>query len=619
MLNKNEILEGALLALKPEEMLQQVELTIKQKPEFIMALRNGTFLPLLKQENFHLAGKVNNVLLESMPSSTMLLKDRVLLSIKVDTNDLIIEKMSAYLKECVDGTDYALLNAVLKRLSKQPSQESLTVVEPLLNDSNLPNSSCYLALLVTSRLVQIDMANHFASFMLTRLCEDLSLIDSESNEMAVAVRQITDNELQSDTLQSLLTIMPYSKLNGNLKFEVARSLFKQDNQSRVLDELYDSNDASFFSNDIRVFDLVLRNQLARNNLDILSDIIGNITLEDMNAALLLSIAREFQANQRYEDAITIFEVIIKGDATSAIFRQYTSVLLEAGHTEKAQTFYKNWLEQRAASLPNTFKEGIDKIRTGSFSSKIPQSRKDFISKTLASSGIQGIEAVELEKQLDFTNELDHFLLDWMECNPHKVSEIAPFIENYDTVIQQLSERLEAGNGAFIATAHIGLLFSGPILLHLANLPGVWLASVPDLGDDRFAGHHISTANKNVARISRDVMRALNQNKIVSIAIDGHVASNKVELDLLGQKVSVSDFIPRAAWKKRIPSFFPTLVWKNNKISSELYELPSPNEGESVEEYTQRWCKEFEKRLCHFFVNRYNNLRATGGFWVNLDK
>ena len=208
-------------------------------------------------------------------------------------------------------------------------------------------------------------------------------------------------------------------------------------------------------------------------------------------------------------------------------------------------------------------------------------------------------------------------MDWLECKDEQRSEVIQYIQGVAPAKQILDEALKLQKGAFIATAHVGSLYAGPVAFHIAGIEAKWLASVPDVQTDLFYNRLISTSGASTHSIARKVMQSLKRNQVIAIAIDGNVSSNKVSRTLFDQEIQISDFIPKLAWKQGIPSFFPLVRWDKSGVSISLEALPVPGNGESLDAYTHNWCDAFMKKLESMFLNYPESLRGTGGFWTHI--
>ena len=228
--------------------------------------------------------------------------------------------------------------------------------------------------------------------------------------------------------------------------------------------------------------------------------------------------------------------------------------------------------------------------------------------------------VSWKVQVNRVNQLDHFILDWLECKPKQVSEIFPYMQNLDSAADLLNEALKLGGGAFVASAHIGLLFAGPVALNFLKLDSAWIASVPDLEDNRFGNSLISTSSESESQVGRNILKSLKANKVVAIACDGSSARKESSYKLFNShNIVLSEFIPRLAFKKKTPSFFPHIIWENNMIAVTLIKMPDPFEGEFLDDFTSRWVKFFLSQLEALIIKYPSSIRGSGGFWTALKR
>lgn len=268
-------------------------------------------------------------------------------------------------------------------------------------------------------------------------------------------------------------------------------------------------------------------------------------------------------------------------------------------------------------LPNTFKEGVDSIMSEQTVNVVPAHRLEWIYQSLKNEGVEPSDREHWEVELSRVNRLDHFLLDWMECNPDKFNEVIPYFGSATQAALPLIEALKLGKGAFIASAHIGVLFGGTVALKIADLNASWLASIPDLGDEKFEGTLISTTTNNESSIGKKILKSLRQNKVVAIACDGNKSSDNSLHKIFNQDVKVSGFIPKFSFTRRVPCFFPKITWAGDKTIIDLIEMPQANVDESRNDYVERWCDFYLKNIENIIKENPASIRGSGGFWTDI--
>ncbi|MBY5981229.1 hypothetical protein [Ferrimonas balearica] len=607
MYSKSQLLEGAPLQLAEQEMLAALNQVLQGDPKLLLAVRNGPFMQLYRKPDYPLARKVLDVMLQHAPEHPVLLKDHTNLSMRLGSKEQAadqIEQLFAQGKLDPDGSEQAI--QILLTAGRVESAADLAqVAEPAQANGRfyyLAMTALYRAdrqaqaIAAARQLVEFELANERH---LERVAAAAGVLTS-FNKISEAIAMLASFDVAASDCQ-------------RARFELARAWFLKDEQSPEVSVLLQDSTV-----DERELDLLARSHIARDKLTLAYELIERIPEAKRADTLLLQLARAYRANGQPQAALDLLkQLAAKSGRNAAIQRQYVALLLECGDQEGARTVYSSWLEGRSEKLPAHFADGVERIFSGEGADVVPLYRSDWIVDTLCQNGRAPADQKGFIEQLNQVNAFDHYLLDWLECRPEQAHEVVPYFSGVDSASIPLLQALKGGKGALIASAHIGVLFGGPVALRTGGLPGVWLASVPDLGDDRFNGALVTTAGNDPSKIGREVIKNLKKNKIVSIAIDGNVASSQVEYPFFDRQIALSDFVPRVAWRNRIPSFFPFIFWREGKVEVAIRELPSPGDGESVDAYSERWCEAFMACLREYFLTYPSSLRAAGGFWTRL--
>jgi lauroyl/myristoyl acyltransferase len=213
--------------------------------------------------------------------------------------------------------------------------------------------------------------------------------------------------------------------------------------------------------------------------------------------------------------------------------------------------------------------------------------------------------------------IDQMIVKYAQAYPQGVQELTSLVE----VTQQARTTIEAGlalgKGAFVASAHVGLLYAGPIVLNKYGRPFAYVASVPDLGQPGVSNGLISTSTNDLSGVGRRILRALRQNATVAIAIDGAGITSEETRPLFDKTIRLSDFAPRLAWRTGTPSYFPRITMSGDAAQFRLNPLPMPNPDESEDSYAARWLDTYADELARFLCECPEAMRGTGGFWSRI--
>ncbi|WP_156904794.1 hypothetical protein [Ferrimonas senticii] len=607
MYSKMELLDGAPLQQDETAMLASLQQTLSEDHRLLMAVRNGPYLTLYRQADYPLANKVLAVMLDRAPEHPVLLKDQANMRLRLFSKEQKrddIKQLIADVKHHPESREQALQILLTNNLLDSAAD----LAQQYLDDLNSPRFD-YLAMLALYRNKHHDDAVTIA----LRLLHAERDGDSNLDWIATAAGILVSENHITAAITALNQCAIADSNHLKAKFELARAYFAQDPQTDRVEQLLPKN-----SNDPRTIDLLARSCLARQQLQQAQRLIAQLPPENQADTLKLELARSYRAIGNLTPALAIFsQVATASPNNAAVQREHVGMLLESGQQQSAIDSYQAWLNRRSDKLPNDFASGVERIFNSPCSHSVPRYRSDWIFNTLSEQGLAPADRQQFVQQLNQISDFDHFLLDWLECRPQQQQQVLPYFNGIDKAAEVLKQTLEQGNGAIVAAAHIGVLFGGPVALQAGGLPATWVASVPDLGDNRFNGALLTTSGNDTSKIGRELIRSLRDNKVVSIAIDGKVASSRVQLPLLGKSIGISDVVPRIAWRKGTASFFPLLYWQDQQVQVQLNPLPLPVDGESLEQYCQRWCQAFMACLTDYFLQHPTSLRGTGGFWTRL--
>lgn len=365
-------------------------------------------------------------------------------------------------------------------------------------------------------------------------------------------------------------------------------------------------------------DLLARIALTQRQAAFAVELLEAVPDVNRSKVLQLQLARAYTANKQPMKAAQTYATLIADDPENLpLSRQYAGSLFQAGETTLALVAYNRGLKRRSAKLSGSLVENIEALYLDPPTDQVPRQRIDWIYNTLEEAKRAPIDRKVWEDQLNIVNRADHLLLDWLECKYEQREEFASFIGDQTQPRKVLDLALAEGRGAFIVSAHVGLMFGGPLSLELAGYETAWLASVPKIGLGAAEMNLISTTSMDDASIGRAVLKALRKGAVVAIAIDGAANRQTTAYPLFDRKIKLSDFAARLSYHRRIPSFFPRLFLVGARLEISLLRMPDPMEGEDIEAFTHRWMESYLFNLKQIFYHDPSMLRGSGGFWTGI--
>ena len=332
-------------------------------------------------------------------------------------------------------------------------------------------------------------------------------------------------------------------------------------------------------------------------------------------------ARALKQTGRHEEAANEFvEMLSSVPDEGTRWRRYAAgALAQAGRREEAADLFDAWVATRREGLPDSFGEGLEALWDKLDTAKIPQERLDW-AWSLRDPACT-LDRAEWDRRAKWGHLADHFLLDWLECRDAQVEEAMYHFADELDFLEQFNAEARArapGKGVVYASAHIGAMYFGPLALELIGERSRWVASTPSVARTSYSETLISTSDQTETQVVRAFMQALKQDCIVVIVADGaiNLAAPRVEFE--GQDVTYSQFAARTAYRMGSPSAFVSPVWLlDNHLGFVLEHLPMPEEGESVDDYAQRWQDAYFGHLRRFLAGKPENLRLAGGIWRNI--
>lgn len=325
-------------------------------------------------------------------------------------------------------------------------------------------------------------------------------------------------------------------------------------------------------------------------------------------------ARALRYAGRYAESADLYvEALQHTPERWATHRQAVGALVQAGRREEASKLFGEMVSKRSAALAPTFEAALADLDNKVDTTHVPQARLDWAWSLRRNH--DDIDRADWERRAKWGLLADLLIIDWLECREQQAEEAMGLLADLGPAEESLAPL--RGRGFVIATAHIGPLFSGPILLELVALPSRWVASTSSIADAHYAASVISTSDQSEPQVVKACLKALNSGYAVGIAADGSGKIGSPTVRFEGQDISYSSFAARAAHRAGVPSLFYAPRWKNGRIDCRFEPLPSPEPGEEVGPFANRWRDAFLDCLRNYLSGDPENLRLAGGLWSGI--
>ncbi|WP_167392331.1 tetratricopeptide repeat protein [Mesorhizobium sophorae] len=322
-------------------------------------------------------------------------------------------------------------------------------------------------------------------------------------------------------------------------------------------------------------------------------------------------ARALRYSGRYEECADQYVELLRHAPESwSTHRQAVGALCQAGRRADASNVFKAMITKRAAALAPTFEEALSGLDNKLDSAKIPQARLEWAWRL--SRDQNEIDRTEWERRARWGLLADLLIIDWLECREQQAEEAMTLLADLTPAEEALAPY--RGRGFVVATAHVGPMFSGPILLELLGLPSRWVASTPSIADAHYASSVISTSDQTDSQVVKACLKALDAHYAVAIAVDGSGRIGSPTIRFEGQDITYSGFAARAAHRAEVPSIFYAPRWHDGRIECMVAPLPSPLPNEDVLPFAERWRAAYLANLRTCLAGPPENLRFAGGLW-----
>ncbi|KXV09241.1 hypothetical protein CR51_10475 [Caballeronia megalochromosomata] len=296
-------------------------------------------------------------------------------------------------------------------------------------------------------------------------------------------------------------------------------------------------------------------------------------------------------------------------------RLAAAALSQAGRQDEASALYAGYLRARGESLPASFAAAMAALDGKIDTLEIPRARLDWAWSLRRDAG-QSTRA-QWERAARWGHLVDHLLLEWLECRDDRIEEAMTLLGDLDETERLFTPLMANGKGVVVATAHVGPMYAGLMVLELLGIPSRWLSTTPGVTSAKYASALISTADQSETQVAKEALRALQSGYAVCIAVEGALDPAAPRVPFAGQEITYSSFAARAAHRLGLPSVFYAPRWENGRIVNTLEMMPAVRPGEDVEVYALRWQQAYLGHLREHLSGAPENLRLSGGIWRHV--
>lgn len=327
-------------------------------------------------------------------------------------------------------------------------------------------------------------------------------------------------------------------------------------------------------------------------------------------------ARALRAAGRHSEAADQWLELVNASPDSLRWqRSAVAALSQSGRVEEASTWYGRYMRKRSDALPDRFEDAFAQLDQKLDTASIAPARLDWAWPLRRDKG--DVDRDRWERAARWGYLADHLLLEWLECREDRVEEPMTLLAELGDAERFVAPLLATGKGFIVATAHVGPMYAGLMMLELLGIPSRWVASTPGVARASYASALISTADQSEAQIAKACFGALQSGYAVCLAVDGALNPAAPRIAFEGQQITYSSFASRAAYRLRLPSIFFAPKWKDGRIGYTIEMLPAPEPDEGVDAYALRWQRAYLALLREYLAGPPENLRMSGGIWRHI--
>lgn len=575
-------------------------------------VRNNTYVPLLRRQDYHEAKSVLDELLQHAPQDILLRRDAASLYMKLKMEDAAVEQIDQAMKHAEPADTPVAAHAIQIKIAAGHLHDAVSIAFEHRQYWDKHLRLAYMSLLALTRQENPNTSDilHLAKVVVSALDATPTMREKAGaillglGEARTCAEALTEANIAQEG-------------TATESFLLAKALHLSDRQSDAIDPLLDRC-LMLQPGHPQASELRGIRHLEANEPQAAIDCLRKVARDDYTKGIKLNLATALSNTGEQDQSVALFKEVVNDHPSNGPLRKkIAGVLAKNGQDDQAKALYLEGVTLRAGALKPTFEAAVRSLMVSAVTTDIPKFRTDWLYDKLLERGKAPPDKAKWEASVHRHHALDKLIVDWVECRPDAFEQIRPFLAQSDDTLRLLDEETAKGKGLIVASAHVGILFSGPVILRCLGYQFAWLASLPDLKRDRIDESLISTTTNNEQDLTRSFLRALNDGKVVTVAIDGSAEKQRSKYPFLGEVIGLSEFVPMIAFRKKTPTVFPKLIWKDGQVHATLKRLPDPEAREDAATFVARWMESFLKELEKMVIVHHCQPRLAGGFWSTL--
>ncbi len=331
-------------------------------------------------------------------------------------------------------------------------------------------------------------------------------------------------------------------------------------------------------------------------------------------ALLTLEGRASEAVGDHERMIRAYRwaATLQPDDEVALLRVYNA-LERTGRTAESEAYGARIKALRAPRLPDRLADGMEALGRVNREEDVPEGALDWAWELADQTAW---DRPAWRAAVDWGGRARQLLKDWWFYASERGDEIASLTDPPD--LAEVRAAMAQGAGCVLAGAHVGPTAGFVNYLQSCGAP---FRTIGPAGMEQFDppfGETLLPVRFNHLAAVRQAVTHLKSGTMIGILADAALTREAFEIEFLGRTVSLSSFTPRLIRRCGAASFWCVALWRGDRITIRLKQLPDPVAGESGEDWARRWFRAYLANLEEVMRGDPRNLDLRKGIWANLD-
>ena len=206
------------------------------------------------------------------------------------------------------------------------------------------------------------------------------------------------------------------------------------------------------------------------------------------------------------------------------------------------------------------------------------------------------------------------LIEWFLANPDGGAQLAALSQPTD--LSMFDPVRKGPIAGIIAGVHLGPVVPIFELLRSEEAPFRYLSATLAEQVDGSSKMVINSAAPTT-RVLRDLIDDLRRPGLIGLAVDAPARGDRVEVQLAGGSVQLSNLPARMAMRYGCPTYWCIALWRADRVVFDMARLPDPLAEEAEADFIGRWMAALTDRLEPVLRGDPRNLLLTGRLWRAL--